>query len=318
MQKTIEKSGKSFMIQAEASAYESSYGVYFNSDDGKRSVVQFGVLASSSMGLVSVPYSFHGSVSKVELDICKQIVSEELEANPSVFHILENGRTERNRHTYALKQSLGFKHVTPSDPEVQALEQRIVDLEGVIKHSMIWTNDPTRQPFKDLLAEYRASTFDVSLLPAPDGGAVLSPMGPCDIVAHARKLEHAVGSIVVIPTSDSLSRIPYAVADHSDYGWPLPWRFPDDGEAKWTHFHRQDLQRERSDRAKDILSKDDTLVLVWTRRTDRAAFERIASVIGAQGNDPHVVIGSPEGTVTGRAHAIRSAMEATPSLAPAI
>ncbi len=316
MQKIIEKSGKSFMIQSEASAFETGYGVYFKNDDGKRGSVQFGVLLSSSMELVSIPYKVNGYVSKADFDICKQVAFEELEANPNVFHIVENGRTERNRHTYALKQSLGFKHVTPSDPEVQALEQRIADLEGVMRQSYDWAHNPSKQPFKEFLAAYRNSTFETSSLPVPEEGAILAPMSPYDIVSYARELE--VGSIVVIPTSDSLSRIPFAVADHSDYGWPLPWRFPEE-ETKWVHFHRQDFLKDaRSERTKDILSKPDTLVLVWTRRTDRAAFERIASIIGGQDNDPRLLIGSPEGTVTGRANAIRACMEASPSLAPAI
>jgi hypothetical protein len=269
------------------------------------------------MELVIVPYKINGYVSKAEFDICKQIAFDELEANPTVFHIVENGRTERNRHNYALKQSLGFKHITSSDPEAQALEQRIADLEAVMKQSTVWAHEPSRRPFKEFLADYRASTFEASSLPVPDGGSVLAPMGPYDLVSHARKLEPKVGSIVVIPTGDSLSRVPFAVADHNDYGWPLPWRFPDE-ETKWAHFHRQDFQKERSARAQDILSRTDTLVLVWTRRTDKAAFERIASIISAQGNDPQLIIGSPEGTVTGRANAIRISMEAAPSLAPAI
>ena len=317
MQKTIEKSGKTFMIQSEGLAYETGYGVYFKHDEGKRGSVQFGVLLTSSMELVSVPYKINGHVSKAEFNICKEIAADALEANPTVFHIVENGRTERNRHGYALRQSLGFKHVTSSDPEVQALEQRISDLENVMKRSMVWADDPSKQPFKDFLVEYRASTFESASLPTPEGGAVLAPMGPCDLVAHARTLENEVGSIVVIPTSDSLSRVPYAVADHRDYGWPLPWRFPEE-ETKWVHFHYQDFAKDRSERATNILSKPDTLVLVWTRRTDKAAFERIASVIGSRGNDPLLLIGSPEGTVTGRANAIRESMEVTPSLAPAI
>jgi hypothetical protein len=104
LQKTIERDGKAFKIQAEGNAFETGYGVRFEQANGKRGSVQFGVLLTSSMQLVSIPYNLHGTVSEAEFDICKEIAAEELEANPTVFHIVENGRTERNRLNYAIKQ----------------------------------------------------------------------------------------------------------------------------------------------------------------------------------------------------------------------
>lgn len=316
MQRIVERAGKNFKIQAEGSAWETGYGVYFEHDNGKRGSVQFGVHLTSSMQLISIPYRLHGSVSRAEFDICKEIVSEELEANPSVFHIVENGRTERDRIKHALKQAIAFNHVTSSDPEAIALEKRISDLSAIIKASTAWAHEPTREHYKQFLSEYRSSNFEGSTS-IPDTCPVHKPMGPYDLVSHARKLEPEVGSIVVIPTGDALSLVPYAVAARSDYDWPLPWKFPAE-EAKWVHFHRLDFQQDRSERARDILSRSDTLVLAWTRRTDAAAFERISSVIGRDGNDPRLVIGSPEGTLSGRANAIRLAMEAELTLAPAI
>jgi hypothetical protein len=317
LQKTIEKFGKTFELQSEASAFETGYGVRFKDDDGKRCSVQFGVLLTSSMQLISIPYNIQGSVSKAEFDLCKEIVSEELEANPTVFHIVENGRTERDRLKRAIQQAIGFKHVDYSDPEVVAIEKRFSDLSAVINSSTIWAHEPARVPYKQFLAEYRSENFDVSALPVPDHGSVQAPMGPYDLVSHVRKLEAEIGTIVVIPTGDALSRVPYAVADHCDYGWPLPWKFSNE-ETKWVHFHRQDFTNGRSERARDILSRPDTLVLCWTRRTDAAAFERIASVVGRAGDNPVVLVGSPEGTISGRANEIRLAMQCERPLAPAI
>ncbi|TLX17142.1 hypothetical protein [Rhizobium sp. MHM7A] len=316
MQRIIGRAGKDFKIQAEGSAWETGYGVYFEHDNGKRGSVQFGVHLTSSMQLISIPYRLHGSVSQNEFDIAKEIVSEELESNPSVFHILENGRTERDRLKHALKQAMEFNHVTSSDPEAIALEKRISDLSAIIKVSTAWAHEPSKAPYKQFLTDYRSSTFESSTS-IPDTCPVHKSMGPYDLVSHVRKLEPEVGSIVVIPTGDALSRVPYAVAERRDYDWPLPWKFPDE-ETKWVHFHRLDFKQDRSERAKDILSRPDTLALVWTRRTDAAAFERIASVIGRDGNDPRLLIGSPEGTLSGRVSAIRLAMEAEPTLAPAI
>jgi hypothetical protein len=317
LQKTIERDGKAFKIQAEGNAFETGYGVRFEQANGKRGSVQFGVLLTSSMQLVSIPYNLHGTVSEAEFDICKEIAAEELEANPTVFHIVENGRTERNRLNYAIKQANGFKHVNSSDPEAIAIERRIADLSAVIKASTAWAHQPETAPFKQFLADYRSSTFDGLSPSIADTFPVLEAMGPYDLVSHARKLEAEVGTIVVIPTGDALSRVPYAVADHADYGWPLPWQFPEEN-TKWVRFHQMDFRKERSERATDLLSKPDTLVLVWTRRTDAAAFERIASVLSRDGNDPRLIIGSSEGTLSGRANAIRLAMEIEPTLAPAI
>jgi len=313
--KFVEKAGRKFKIQSEASAWETGYGVSFEHDNGKRGSVQFGVHLTSTMQTISIPYRLHNSVSQAEFDICKGIVSEELEANPTVFHVVENGRTERDRIKFALKQAEAFKHITPSDPEFVALEQRIVDLSEILKSSKAWAHQPVRVPFKQFLTDYRTSTFDRQTSLTPDARPVHKAMGPIELVAYARKLEPEVGSIVVIPTGDALSRVPYSVGERSDYGWPLPWKFPEE-ETRWVHFHRTDFGRDRSERALDVLSRPDTLVLVWTRRTDAAAFERIASVIGRDGNDPRLIIGSPEGTLTGRVNELRHAIkiEASPSL----
>lgn len=317
MQKIIERAGQRYALQSEGSAWETGYRVSFHHENGKRGTVQFGVHLTSSMQLISIPYRVHGSVSQVEFDNCKKIVSDELKANPSGFHIVENGRTERERLKFALKQAVGLKHVTSSDPEVVALEQRIADLSAIIKASAAWAHEPAKTPYKQFLTDYQASTFEHSTSSIPETLPVLKPMGPYDLVSYARKLESEVGNIVVIPTGDALSRVPYAAGERRDYDWPLPWKFPDE-EKKWVHFHRLDFKQDRSERAKDIMARPDTLILAWTRRTDAAAFERIASVVSRDGNDPRLVIGSPEGTLSGRANAIRLAMEVEPALAPAI
>jgi hypothetical protein len=306
----FEIDGVNYELFSEGNSYEMGYGVRFINQDGARCLVQFGVLLTSSMEPAVMTQRVDGPISHDQYEICKNIAAQEVATNPTVFHIVTNGRHEQNKLKAAIRQSLSYKYVDETHPEMMALQNRVDEFEKIISASTNWAHTPDTPTFKEFLDNYRAQNFMIEPLMTPEGGAIDAPMSPYDLTRYAREISSNYSAVGVIRSGESLSVAPDAVGTIRGFEWPLPYSFLDD-EPKWLYINREDFNRGNSERVQDVLSRPDTLLVVWSRRGDRVSLERIASVINRPNYDPHVVIGTPDGTISGRASSIKLAMQAS-------
>jgi hypothetical protein len=319
--KAIRHKNRDFTIQGIASAYEHGYEVAFKGkDDGKR-WVQFRVLLNSAMDLVAVVDRISERVSTSDIVATREIAVAELAENPSVFHVVKNAFYEMSRLRRAVDEATGLRKVKESDPHVVATEARIVELDTIVKDAREWAREPTRCSFEQFLNERRIGSnsrgFDTSdKLEVGDEFHIHRPLGPIELFCGAMRLEPKPNSVVIIEDFADLTSVRDAVGERREFDWPRLGNKVE-SDLSITSVRAYDMVPNIADHVVTKLA-DEAVVIGWTRQTETAAFEKILDRLEATGLDPKVIIGSPEGTFTGRASAIRMAILNAPALSPAV
>jgi hypothetical protein len=121
-------------------------------------------------------------------------------------------------------------------------------------------------------------------------------------------------SFVVIDDLENLTEVRSAIGERREFSWPNLGRKVEE-DLSITSARTWELSPKIADHILEKMSGDG-IVVGWTRQTETTAFENILDWFEKSDLDPKVVIGSPEGTFSGRASAIRIALAYAPVLAP--
>lgn len=204
-----------------------------------------------------------------------------------------------------------------SDPHLVATEARIAALDKIVKDAREWSRDPSRRPFKQFMEEHEIDSnrrdFDaLEKLEAGNEFRFHSPFGPIELLCGVMRMEQKPKSIVVISDLADLTPVPPAVGEMREFDWPRVGREVENG-LSIASARMFELVPKIADHITEKMS-DDGIVVGWTRQTETAAFEKILDRLEESGLDPRIVIGSPEGTFTGRVSAIRLALGNAPAL----
>lgn len=304
MEKYVEAEGTKFLIQSRTSPNESGYEAYYENEFGDRVGVKFGVFFTSTMGLVTLPVGFVGRVPKQEFEIARQLVSSELADNPSVFQVIKNGRTEIDRWMSVLEQSEALNPSSVGSREYCEVKDRVDNLLKLVTASIRWSQSWSKISFKEFLEGYRRASFEEANK-SPGDIESLPAMGVLDLWGYAIKNAPSMDNVGLVEMKDSLSELHFPAFLKSER-WPIPSKTSPPLKV-CVNLSRQDFDVDQPDHVRDFLTKPDTLLMAWTRRTDAAAFERIAHMVGRSGVNPKLVIGSPEGTFVGKANEIELA-----------
>ena len=317
MGKIISHQDRDFDLQNVGTAYESGYEVRFKGNDNRNRWVQFHVFLNSALRLVPVISRISSGVSVQDLFSAREIVTKELSENPSVFHVVTNGLHEMRHLERAIEEAIGLRGVPRHDPHVAATEDRIANLKTIIRDAREWAGNPGRDRFCDFMTEHAIGNND-RVFSVEDKFEVgedfrFHPaMGPTELL-HEIFHDKRYPSVIVISEISYLTSVRRAACERRDLEWPR--LDSENSEKEIIHARTHEFLPEISDRILDGLARD-SVVIGWTSQTETPAFEMILSKLQKSGFDPTVVIGSPEGTFSGRASAIRSAIFSSQDSAP--
>lgn len=306
---------RDYSLQSVGSAYETGYEVGFHNKDGQRGNVKFRVLLNSAMNLVPFVSDYSGKVTVKDIEASKAIVTDELSANPSVFHIVDNGLYEMHRLRRSIDEAKRIGRVADADPLMIASEARIADLESIIRDAREWSRTPGRGTFREFMDKHEISTnrreFDAEeKVSVGDDFRVHPAMGPIDLLHAVMDANPKPASIVVVNEVSMLTRISPSVLERREFDWPRA-SFAEGSGRTIVYARTGDFIPTVADHLKERLSGDAVLV-GWTRQTETAAFQNILDRLSATGTDPRLLLGSPEGTFSGRVSAIRNALTSAP------
>jgi hypothetical protein len=125
-------------------------------------------------------------------------------------------------------------------------------------------------------------------------------------------MEQKPDAVVMIDDLEVITGVPSAISERSEFrGMNLGRKVEED--LNITSARMWELRPPISDHLLNKMSGD-CVVVGWTRQTETAAFDSILDWFEKSGLDPKVVIGSPEGTFSGRASALRLALGISPTL----
>ncbi len=310
--KTARYQERDFDLQNVGTAYESGYEVRFKGRESRNCWVQFHVFLNSALRLVPVISRISGGVSAQDLFAAKAIVTEELSENPSVFHVVENGFHEMKRLERAIEEAVNLRQVPCHEPHVVATQNRITNLKTIVRDAREWAGSPGRGPFRDFMKEHEIAVPDRDFnvedkFEVGDDFGFHPSMGPVELL-HEVYGDKRCPSVVVVSEISYLTSVRRGVAERRCLDWPR--LDSENTEKEIIQARAHEFFPEISEKIIAKLAQD-SVVIGWTSQTETAAFEKILSKLQETGFDPRVVIGSPEGTFSGRASAIRNAISST-------
>ncbi|MCS4089334.1 hypothetical protein [Rhizobium sp. BK176] len=312
--KSVKHKEKDFYIQGVASAYEHGYEVSFKGKDDTKASVQFRVFLDSAMKLVAIANRFSQGASVADITAAREVVNTELASNPSVFHIEQNASYDMQRLRRSAEQAWSTRNLDVDDPLQASIISRHRDLEQIVMDARKWSEHPQRQPFAQFMEEHRIEAkkrdFDVEEnLDIGDEFRFHPPMGPIELYCAVRCMEQKPESVVVVDDFAELTPVRCAVGERTEFSWPrLDTKLED--ALSITSARPYELAWKIAEH----ITEKNGVVMGWTRHTETAAFETILDWFEKSGLDPKLVIGSPEGTFSGRASAIRLALGSSPTL----
>ncbi|MBY3433564.1 hypothetical protein HFN89_05325 [Rhizobium laguerreae] len=315
--KAVKHRGRDFTIRGVASAYEHGYEVSYTDQDDRTRSVQFRIFLNSEMKLVAVANGSSPGASITDIVFAREVADAELASNPSVFHVVNNAAYDMHRLRRAAEQAVSIGKLEDGDPLLVSASARLADLDKVIKDAWVWSRGLDRPTFRQFLEgqaiEAKKRDFDVSLtIDVGDEFRFHPPMGPLELLCAVRRMEQKPKSVVVVEDFAHFTPMPCAVGERREFSWPKLGQKLEDQLS----VHYAGMLDRVPDVADHIVEKlaDDGVVIGWTRQTETTAFEKILDQLGATGLDPKVMIGSPEGTFSGRVSAIRLALSNSPVL----
>lgn len=309
MERTGSHGERRFRLTAVGSAYATGYEVYLENGSGQACSAQFRVHLNGAMALVPVLCRLSGRMEPDGIEIAKAIVADELASNPTPFHVLANGGYERDRLRRSIREAKGLRKIPGSDPSIIAAERRVADLERIILNARAWCEVPSGSPFAEFMLENEIAgnrrRFDPAGALAGDGEFRFhSVMGPIELLRGVMGMEDGPASILVVSEADGFDRVRPAAGERRDYDWPSDGPGENGGDAV---IYLRSRFPAAEGRFLEALSED-AVVVGWTRRTETAAFNDILGAFAVSDSDPRIVLGSPEGTFSGRVSAIRNAL----------
>ncbi|MCZ7861093.1 hypothetical protein O9X98_06705 [Agrobacterium salinitolerans] len=315
--KEIRHRDRDFTIQGVASAYEHGYEVAFRNKDDRRCCVQFLVLLNSAMDLVAVVNRVSEGVTIEEVMAAKEIAAAELASNPSVFHIVANASYEMKRLHDAADNARRLRKLAHDDPHLLATEARIADLDRIVKGAREWSKEPSRHTFSQFMGEHAIEAnrreFDVvDKLEVGDEFGFHPVLSPVELHHGVTHMMPKPASITVIPDLSHLTPVRPSVLFRHGFDWPRVGSEAENG-VSITCARPYDLFPKIADHVIEMMQHDG-IVVGWTSQTETAAFEIILDRLAEQYRDPRVVIGSPEGTFSGRLSAVRLALGNGPTM----
>lgn len=305
---------KDFYIRGVASAYEHGYEVSFSGKDDKKASVQFRVFLNSSMKLVAVANRFSPGASVADIMAAREIVNTELALDPSVFHIVKNASYDMQRLRRSAEEAWSTRNLDVDDPLQASIISRHRDLEKIVMDARKWSEQSERQSFTQFMEEHQVDAnkrdFDVEeKLNIGDEFRFHPPMGPIELYCAVRCMEEKPESLVVVDDFAELTPVRCAIGERREFSWPRLDKKLEDA-LSITSAQPYELAWKIADH----ITEKNGVVMGWTRHTETAAFETILDWFERSGLDPKLVIGSPEGTFSGRASAIRLALGSSPTL----
>jgi hypothetical protein len=313
----IRHRNRDYTIQGVASSYEHGYEVSYKDKDDRSRSVQFRIFLNSAMKLVAVANAISPWVSVADIVAAREVADAELTSNPSPFHILTNAHYDMQRLRRAADQARNLGKLSANNPHLLAVESRIVDLGNIVRDAHEWASKPERPPLAQFLGghEIEANKRDFEVVPKLEAGDEFRfhpAMGPLELYCGIRLMEQKPDAVVMIDDLEVITGVPSAISERSEFrGMNLGRKVEED--LNITSARMWELRPPIADHLLNKMSGD-CVVVGWTRQTETAAFDSILDWFEKSGLDPKVVIGSPEGTFSGRASAIRLALGISPTL----
>jgi hypothetical protein len=314
--KEIRHGGRDYVIENVASSYEHGYEVSYKDSDNQKRSVQFRIILNSQMKLVAIANRSSPSTSVSDILTAREIADAEIAANPSAFHIIRNTVYDMQRLRRAGHEARAIRRLDESNPHLVEVVSRIAELDKFLQDANDWAENHRSLSWKQFMdgkgLEADKREFEVAeKLEVADEFQFHPPLGPFELYCAVSRMEEKLASVVIVDF-ESLTDVPSAISERVEFGWPR--LSPQvEGDLAITSVPRWEGSPKIANHILEKMAGGDCIVVGWTRQTEIAAFDKILDVFEKSGIDPKIVIGSPDGTFSGRASRIRLALGNAPT-----
>jgi hypothetical protein len=291
------------------------FEVNWKSARGDNQYVKFRLTLDSDAKPCFVAFDGTSTVSLADLKYVKAIVAKHFSAEPKARMIVELCKNERDVLTNALSSRM-----TPEGEEdnisqrYKSVVQRIAHLEAMIGDAAKWTKEPSKKTFQKFLRDHRRETVpfsheDDSMIGETDFHCI-GTSSPFELARLVEQVD--CESVVLAPQLNEFGEFGRIQVRTDSIRWPDPVN--DDG--KITFLTADALSRGIPDDMRPLLEDDGTIFVTWCWNGFVETLDNAVSLFESYDINSRLVIGTPDGTISGTVREIRNALASEyPSLA---